>query len=226
MTKMVNIGWNPYYITLLVIYAAAAVPAHLLLFLLTFIRFVLYIKKCKRDFVTYVHFMLVIFSLGNIFNSIFTIKVKFLSMTFELVDICIERTVYEVRIVVPALDCIATQLLIMLLDTVIISWTKINATSGREIDIKTFKVVTIIVVVKHILVFGVILGYTIVTTGNWDAGLSLGWTIAFSTAVCLNAISFWTLFIVMSRKTTQLVGASTTEAVIAVHKKVRNIVTC
>lgn len=147
-------------------------------------------------------------------------------MTGALVDIFLGRVIFAIRVIVAVVDNIATQLLIMLLDTVIISWAKILATSGGEIAHKILKVIGIIIIIKYILVFTVIIGYGIVVVGDWDVGLSLGWTVSFSTSVFLSAVTFWSLFVVMSRKTTQLLGDSTSETVVEVHKKVRYLIDC
>lgn len=131
-----------------------------------------------------------------------------------------DRTIVTLRIISATIDNIATQIFIMFLDTVIISWAKINTTTGTESDEKTFKVITIVILAKYIFVFCVIVGYVIVAIGDWNAFLTFGWTLVFSVVINLSAITFWTLFVIMSRKTTLITENSKSMQVKVCHKKV------
>jgi hypothetical protein len=121
------------------------------------------------------------------------------------------------------IDSFSIQIFFTLLDTVIVSWAKINSNVGGTAEEATYKTITIFVIIKYAIVYTVILGYVIVVIGGWDRYLSLVWTLVFSASILASAISFLVLFVIMGYKTTALTNRETpSDFVKTCFQKVRN----
>lgn len=143
-------------------------------------------------------------------------------MVLQVVNISIGRSVPALRGLTASVDNFAMQMFFTLLDTVVVSWARINANLGKDSEQATFKIITIVVTVKYAFVYLIIVGYLIVFLGAWHPALSLAFTLAFSASVLTSAITFLALFIFMSVKTTSLTNTqSQFESVKVCYKKVQ-----
>jgi hypothetical protein len=129
---------------------------------------------------------------------------KLFGLSLLVANSAFERKNFVVRVIAASIDSLSFQIFLTLLDTVIVSWSKINAYVGEIAEQATHKSIIIFVVIKYLIVYTVILGYIIVVVGGWSLTLNLVWTLMFSISILGSAISFLVLFVVMGYKTTAL----------------------
>lgn len=146
--------------------------------------------------------------------------VALLWIGFYMTSTGLERKIFEIRALSVSMSSLSLEALVIIVDLVVLSWSRINAFSGTKKDKIIHKFVISLIIIKNLILFLIIVGNIIISFGNWSFQLTIAWTILFQVFSFIDLYITWTLFITMNIRTTSFTKGSSSTHVIHVHQKV------